>query len=280
MGGSSTTSTSQTGSASPVVTENVDKLVGKVGGLSDKDYPVFNKSLYPGLSSTSQGGIQGLLNASNNGIYTGGVNSALDYSAGMAGGSGPSLTESTLMDVAQGNRFGENAPGYATLRNNVRNDTLTDINAMFSNSGRLGSGMHVDKAAEGVGNALAGLDYTNYQNDIGRQERALGSIEGQRQQGVANTFAAQQSLPGLLQASTAPAQMQLTAGGLLDADKAAKLQGDQDLFMRKNLADYTQLGQLSSILAGTAPSAGTVTTQTEPAPNPWLGALGAGLALL
>lgn len=312
MGDNQTTTTS--GSASPAVRENIDKLVGKVGNLSDQSYPVFDQSLYPGLSGTTQGGIQGLLNASNNGIYTSGINSGLNYATGLAGGAptsiteqnltglagtpGTSLTEQNLMGVAQGQNFGMDDPGYATLRNNVANDTMTGINAMFSNSGRLGSGSNVKSASEGVANALAGLDYQNYQNDIARQERALSSIEGQRQQGLANqmgalsaiegqrqqgvnnTFAAQSALPGLLEASSAPSQMQLTAGSLLDADAAAKLQGDQDLFLRQNLAPYTQLGSLSSILAGTAPSAGTTTTTTQPTQNPLLGLLGAGLAFL
>lgn len=246
MGGSSTTSSTTTGSASPKVQENIDKLVGKVGNLADQDYPVFNKSLYPGLSTETQGGIQGLLNASDNGIYTQGAQGALGLAS----------------DVAAGNRFGEAAPGYADLRKNIADTALTDINSAFSNSGRLGGSEHLEAAGRGVTNALANLDYTNYQNDIARQERAAAA------------------LPGLLQGTAAPAQMQLTGGGLLDADAAAKLQGDQDLFIRQERAPYQQLGQLSGILAGNAAAAGTTTTETKPTQNPLLGLLGAGLAFL
>lgn len=280
MGGSSTTSTSTTGSASPAVRQNIDKLVSKVGDLSDQSYPVFGQSLYPGISGETRGGIQGLLNASSNPVYSGGVSNGLDFASGMAGGAGPSLTESQLMGVATGQHFGTEAPGYRALRDRVADDTLTRINSTFSNSGRLGSREHLDTAGEAVGGALAGMDYQNYQNDIARQERALGAIEGQRQTGIANTFAAQSALPGLLQASAGPANMQLLAGGLLDADAASRLQGDQDLFLRTERAPYAQLGQLSSILAGTAAGAGTTTETTEPTPNPLLGLLGAGLAFL
>lgn len=103
-----------------------------------------------------------------------------------AGQTGPSLTESELMNVAQGGAFGMNDPGYAAMRDAISNDVMTDVSGLFNASGRFGGGSHVDRATRSLTSALAPMDYQNYQNDIARQERALGAIEGQRQLGFSN----------------------------------------------------------------------------------------------
>lgn len=241
----------------------------------------FNKSLYAGTGATTDNALSRLLSDSNNSAYSGGVQGAIKYAGGLADGSGPSLTETSLMDVAQGKRFGEQAPGYATLRNNLINDVTTnDLNA-FNNSGMFGSDSNRKSLSEGLGNALAGLDYTNYQNDITRQERALSAIEGQRQQGVNNAFAAQQMLPGLYDASLQPGQTQLQVGQLMDADAQAQRQAESDLYLRKMGAPTDYLAKLSSILAGNAGTGGTNSTTTTPIqqPNPLQLLLGGGLGL-
>jgi len=280
MGDTQTTSTNTSQSASPAVQNTVDLMANKIGEASGWDYPVFNKSLYPGMSDLTRSGIGRLTGAVDNQDYKRGVQGGIGYAGQLADGTGPSLTESSLMGVAQGNHFGQNAPGYERLRSRAMDDASTSINQTFGNSGRFGSGGHVESLGEGLFNASAGLDYQNYQNDIARQERALAGIEGTRQQGVNNAFMGQQMLPGLMSASALPQQMMIQAGGLLDADAAAKLQGEQDLFMRQKTAPYTKLGTLSSTLAGTAPFGGTTSTSTQPAPNPFLGLLGAGLSFL
>lgn len=91
-----------------------------------------------------------------------------------------SMAERSLMDAAEGRLFGTNAPGYATLRENAINDAVTAANAGYAASGRLGSGLNLQSAARGAADAAAGLDYTNYQNDIARQERAVGAVDAAR----------------------------------------------------------------------------------------------------
>lgn len=110
------------------------------------------------------------------------------YSGLLSGMGGPSLTEQQLMNVATGGAFGNEAPGYATMRQNIADTALTGVNSAFANTGRYGAGTHVGAASEGIASALAPLDYQNYQNDIARQERALGLIEQMRQQGFTNQF--------------------------------------------------------------------------------------------
>lgn len=76
-------------------------------------------------------------------------------------------------DIAAGKRFGMNDPGYATLRQKVADDVTTQTNSAFNNSGLFGSDDNKSALAEGLGNALAGLDYGNFQNDQQRQMAAV-----------------------------------------------------------------------------------------------------------
>lgn len=222
----------------------------------NKPAPVFNKTLYPGIGSTTTNALSDMISGSNPSGYSDKVGGAIDFAGGLADGSAPSLTESTLMDVAQGRHFGTDDPGYALLRKNLMDDTLTATNNVFDSSGLFGSDSNRKEAGEGVANALAGLDYANFQNDIGRQERALSSIEGTRQQGINNAFTAQAALPALYDAALRPAATRLAAGQVQDADAAATRAGEADLFDRTNNADYNKLLELLSAFSGSQNNAG------------------------
>lgn len=125
--------------------------------------------------------------------------------------------------IASGQRFGTNDPGYATLRQNVANDATTAANSVFTNAGRFGANSHARAIGEGVGNALAGLDYSNFANDQQRQFTAAGM------------------LPGLYSAAQMPAQQQLGLGEYLDQN------GDPG---------YNRFKELASIFAGTSQAPG------------------------
>lgn len=201
----------------------------------------------------------------------------------------PSLTEQQLMGVATGQAMGQNAPGYAELRQNLADDTMGAINSGYLSGGRFGSSVHAESAGKGLSNALANLDYTNYQNDIARQERALSSIEAQRQQGfqnqynalgaqvgalgaqqgaaqsqfgmgqqnVANQQQAAAAMPGFAQALLMPGQATTAAGQVLDADAQASRIADYDLWTRQNEARTNQIAQYASILQGMQGAPGT-----------------------
>lgn len=294
----------------------------------------FNKSLYAGTGATTDNALSRLLSASNNNEYRSAVQGGLNYDNNLiaSGGFGsgmdgdlsttrgvgsqygtmaaqaanPSLSESQLMDVALGKRFGEEDPGYSRLRSNLINDVTTNDLTAFNNSGMFGSDSNRKSLAKGLGDSLAGLDYANHQNDIARQERALASIEGTRQQGfnnrmgalgaqlgaaqsafgmgqqgVNNAMAAQSALPGMYDALLQPGKTALTVGQMYDADAQAARQADADLYMRKKGAPTDYLAKLSSILAGNAGTGGTNSTTTTPIqqPNPLQLLLGGGLGL-
>lgn len=171
--------------------------------------------------------------------------------------------------------YSAGSPGMSQLRNKLQDDTLTGVNSIFGGSGRLGSGQHISSASEGLGNALAGFDYANYQNDINNRYRSLDSQAGQantafgmEQQGVANTAGAMAALPQLYQTAQMPGQTLGSVGAAQDADKQANLLGRHDLFRRQQDAKVDLLAKLSSILSGTAGAGGTTTTNTEPG-TPW-----------
>lgn len=204
-------------------------------------YSVFDKPLYAGQSDATQGGLASLLGASNNPGFIQGISSTInDYA-----------------DTAAGNKFGQNAPGYATLRQNVMNDATTAANSPFVSSGTFGSDKHAEALGRGVTGALAGLDYSNYQNDISRQNTAA------------------QMLPQLFQTSTMPGQTQLAAGQTQDAANQAQRIANQDLFRRQQDAPYTNLARILGIGgSGVAPDAPKQAGLTD-----WLG-LGLGAASL
>lgn len=141
-------------------------------------------------------------------------------------------------DIAAGNVQND------ALRQRALDDALTASNSVFTASGRFGSGSHATNLAEGATNALAGLDYQ-------RQQQAI------------------QNLPGLYQASMLPASAQLQAGQIMDADALSQRQGEADLYDRLNNRTWNDLARGTSILAGTAPSAGTTNTQTQSQQTPW-----------
>ena len=212
----------------------------------------FDKPLYAGTGATTDNALSTILAGANN------------PAAGQAFGN----TFNEVSDIAAGKRFGMNDPGYAALRAKVGSDTLLGTNRAFNESGLFGADSNQRSAGEGLANALAGLDYGNYQNDIARQERA------------------QASQAGAFQNTLLPGQAALGVGQLQDADAQAALQAESDLALRKANAPTDFLAKLSSILAGNAASGGSTSTTTSPVtqPNPLQlllgGALGVGSLLL
>lgn len=213
----------------------LNSAVTTIGGQLNKQLgigsKVYNQPLYPGVSSTTQGGVSALANNPNNQNYSAGISDTLAQQA----------------NIASGNVVND------PVRKQALDDALKASNATFTASGRFGSGSHDKNMAAGAVTALAGLDY-------GRQQQAI------------------QNLPALYGASQLPAQSMLAAGQITDADMLAQRQAAADLFDRQNNAGWNTLQRGASILSGTAPSAGTTTTQTTSVP--WwqtAGGIGAGL---
>jgi hypothetical protein len=214
-GGGEETSTQTSKPTNPMVDSTLTSLLG---GLQSK----YNSGEASGIPSAVNTGIGMQYSAAMNPDYMRGVNGAT----------------SELADIAGGKRFGMDDPGYAALRAKAGDDTLRDVNSMFTASGRFGSGSHVGTATEALGNVNAGMDYNNFQNDQQRQFQAISAMPG--------NFAAGQA-PG--SAVTGVGQQQ-------------------------QAAPWWNLNQASSVLAGTAGAGGTTSTMSQPATPWWQSALG------
>lgn len=203
-----------------------------------------------------------------------------------------------------------NAPGYAALRQRGIDDALTGVGSSFLTDGRFGSSAMGDAAGEAASDVALGYDYQNYTDRLGRQLQgnealagigqtalgnrmgalsgvagvgqtamgnqmgALSGVAGLGQSAMANAGGAANSLPGFANARLQPAQMQIAAGQMLDADAQARLQGENDLFRRTNDAGWSTLGQASSILAGNAAASTQQSSVTTPTAPMWQQLLG------
>jgi hypothetical protein len=227
LGATTNTSTSSTAPANPDVNNTISALAK---GISSEYSP--GKSLFVAPGANTTGGQAASLAAANNPLYSQGINGAIGDFA----------------DVAAGNRFGTNDPGFAALRSKLSNDVLTQTNQSFNNSGLFGSDSNQRAASEGLGNALAGLDYGNYQQDIQRQQQAAGM------------------LPGLFSAAQLPSSVQQSVGASQDAAAAAEKAGPTDF-----------LGKLIAEANGNAANAGQIQTNTSPGTPLYQTLLGLGI---
>jgi len=246
-----TTNVASTAPSNPDVNPTLSKLLKGVQSQYDANPGGVNvdMNLYAGQGGTTQGALGSILSGANN------------PAAGQAFGK----TFSEVSDIAAGNRFGMNDPGYAALRSNLQNDVTTGNLSAFNNSGLFGSDSNRKQLTNDLTSALGGLDYQNFQSDIARQQQA----QGMQAQSFSNTM-----LPG---------QTALGVGQMQDADRQAQLQALYEQRTRAAQAPTDQLAKLSSILAGNAASGGmnSSSSSTVPIqqPNPLQLLLGGGLGM-
>jgi hypothetical protein len=317
MGDNTDTTTSSTGSSSPVIKATIDKLFGGLGKAYDAGAPpAFNQSLFtPAGAQTQQAWGQGSTFA--NGLLRGGGLNATQRGAnaalgGISRGYGQLGDNNGLTSAQQaamtgeaglGGQYGgladwysQDAPGYSTLRSNLSNDALSSVNSVFNNSGRFGGGSNVKAAGEGVTNALAGLDYQNFQNDANNRYRSLdaqrsifGDTFNQGQTGVGNQFGALAGQTGIQNQLFNNGQQAIgnqqgaiaslgSIGAARDANQQGILQGQYDLFNRKNNNQLDWLSRLGSTITGSAGAGGSTTTSTQPATPWWQSILGLGIS--
>jgi len=316
-GGGTDTTTTTSGSTNPMVDSTVTKLLTGLQGQMDKGTAVFDKSLYPGMSSTTTGALTHLAKKGFEGAD--GLDGAYDWANGVVASNGynPALTSAQSVYRNDISRSGYNAglssaqqgvqqylresqadaPGYAQLRAKAGQDTLRDVSGLFTSSGRFGSGSHVGNATEELGNVYAGMDMQNYENRLGRMlggNQALAGIAQTAHGNVANSTAglagvgqsamnnaagAAAAVPSLWSSTLLPGQNELAIGQLLDADAQAKLQGENDLFRRSNDSGWDTLGRATSILSGNAGASTQQSSVSTPSAPWWQQALGGAIGL-
>lgn len=270
-----------------------DKFLDKLGGQLNKTAPVYGKSLFTGAGTATKNAWDAGTDLSksliaSNGFATG-QKAALDSLGGVAKGYGAIANDgltaeqrnamSGLTDLGAeydelGRAYDPNSDAYQTLRSNLSDKTLTDVASLFASNGRYGSDIMSESAAEGLGTALAGLDYSNMQNDVNNRYRSADSRAGV----LGNLFTMGQTeigneLAGLSgQAGTAGQQfgMGQTAlgneqaavdawsqiGAAKDADTQGKRLGDADLYDRKKNAELDWLSKIGATFGGQGAATG------------------------
>ena len=227
MSGTTNTTTQTSGINNPDLNKTISALAKGIQGSYTQGQSITQA---PGANTT--GGEAAALSASSNPLYATNANAALG----------------SIGNIAAGNDYGTNDPGYAALRTKAINDALQATNSSFNNSGLFGSDSNQRAAGEGVGNAIAGLDYANFQNDQQRQMAALSA------------------LPQAFQNTLLPSSVQQSVGASQDAAAQAQANGPTDY-----------LAKLAGIINGTAGAAGTTTSTTQPGTPLWQILLGGGL---
>jgi hypothetical protein len=244
MGGTTntTTNTSTSAPTNPDVQATASKLAQKLSGLADRSPAAYGQSLYPGVSGATRNAWALGTNAANNLIGSGGLTSgqqgAVNGLQGLVGA------------------YGQDSPGYQAMRQTALDDAIKNVGAGFNAAGRYGGGSYINDATNAAVNAIAPLDYQNYQNGIENQKGIYSALFNYGQQGLANQQSALASLGAI--------------GGAQDADLLAQRQGEADLYTRQQQAPLQWLQGLTSAAAGNAAGTGTTMTNTQTSPGtPW-----------
>lgn len=257
------TGSQQSGLTNPAMQAAATTIGNQLNTQLSNGVRPYDQSMVPALSGQTTQGIGSIMNAAGN---TGGLNAANNWATNTmnSGGYNPALT-GAQSGVNQYLRESQaDAPGYAALRAKAGDDTLRDVNATFTNSGRFGSGSHVDTATESLGNVYAGMDMQNYESRIGRMLGGNQALAGIGQTAMGNAAGAAGMAPGLMQAGFIPGQMQMQAGQTMDAWNSAKAQDDARRFDATQNAGWNTLQRGGAIFGGTAPVTGTTTTESQP----------------
>jgi len=151
-------------------------------------------------------------------------------------------------------------PGFQSVLDTTKANTLPGIDSRFMGAGRSGSGLHGRAVGEGLGSAIGNLTYGNYNDERNRMSSALGMA------------------PQYAQADYTDAAMLGQVGA---AREAQAQQGINEAMQRHDfnanlpqskLANYMQM--IQGNYGGSNTSTGT---QYMPGTNPWMQALGLGL---
>jgi hypothetical protein len=256
-----------------------DQYLGKLGNQLDKKAPVFGQSLFAGAGDATRNawnqGTDFATRVNNSSGYNPAMGDARNvFGSGVAeygkmqGNGGLSQAGSDAMygvgRLGEGyaglyDAYDPNSAAYKTLRQGVVDDTLSNLGSQFTASGRFGGGSYIGTASQGLGDALAGLDYNNMSKNIDNQYRSLdsqrgtlGDMFGMAQTGTQNQFnalggqqAAGSSLFNAGQTALANQQGAIDSlgqiGAAQDANAQGALLGQADLFDRTKNAGLDRL---------------------------------------
>lgn len=281
----------------------LEEIFGEAQNLYTSGGPqYFPDQTYVPLSQQTQTGLNQIENQAMAGSPLN--DSIQNYAQGVFTGQDPSVQAyqnmlgadgtSTLQDTAEGNYLNSNPyldQMYQSSAQGVteqfNEDIMPSLNATFSLAGRTGSPAHQNVATDAAGELADSLGRlstdiygSNYQTERQNQLNAANQLN-QQALGAGQGLNAVQSntagmLPMLTDQSYDASNRLLGVGGIYEGQDALALQEEIDRWNFDQNADANALAQYQGFVQGNY--GGTTNTSTASAANPYLSALGGGIA--
>jgi hypothetical protein len=163
-----------------------------------------------------------------------------------AGLAGPSQTQRSLQDVADGKYLGGANPYLDDIISRSSNDAATKVAQQFSSSGRYGSGRFAGATADAVAGIGTQARYQDYENERQRQAQAAQAIDS----GLLARTGASAGLLGQINDTRTGNANQLVTGANLSSQAAQQgLAGEQALAGLRQANNAQTLAQYGSALS-------------------------------
>lgn len=209
----------------------------------------------PGVDTAGIAGAANRLSDPNNIAATTGARIAggaynLDASAYErlnAGLAGPSQTQRSLQDVADGKYLGGANPYLDDIISRSSNDAATKVAQQFSASGRYGSGRFAGATADAVAGIGTQARYQDYEAERQRQAQAAQAIDSGL---LARTGASAGLLGAINDTRTANAGQAVTGANLASSAAQQGLAGQQALAGVQQANNAQRIGQYGAALSG------------------------------
>lgn len=171
---------------------------------------------------------------------------ASGYEALNAGLAGPSQTQRSLQDVADGKYLGGANPYLDDIISRSSNDAATKVAQQFSSSGRYGSGRFAGATADAVAGIGTQARYQDYEAERQRQAQAAQAIDS----GLLARTGASAGLLGQINDTRTGNANQLVTGANLSSQAAQQgLAGEQALANLRQANNAQTLAQYGSALS-------------------------------
>lgn len=240
---------------------------------------------YGGLQQAGINSTTGILNS------TPGDNPSNSFFQNLASGSG-STGLNTLNDYASGKYLSADNPYFQQMSDTIKGQVQPGLVSSFANNGRGQSGLAGRAVGLGLGDAIGGLAYNNYQQGLTQQQQAAQALAGFSGQGAAglsgnyqnnmsNRLSAGQLSPALQNMGINAGNASLLAGTTAQGLQQGALTDNQTRWDAQQNQPYQNLQDYIRNITGQTGGTGQVNssgTSTPATPSFFNQALGTGLA--
>jgi hypothetical protein len=256
----------------------------KLTDYVNNDTPFFDANMFTGpgqmtqdswaqqrdhaLTMRDRGDFGGALNYTSDLIRQGGLTPGMNADIGQLDQIG--ATYGNIDKSLTGRKYGTTSPAYQRMRAKLADDVTTQSLGAFNASGLFGSDENQSSLAQGLGDALGGMDLDQQRygdsmerGDIGLRMAALQGRQGaeqgaygMRQGGIDNAMGAASTLRDRYNDWLAPSETLAGVGATQDAASQGQRLGDADYYDRKNNGNYNRFAELMSLFSNSQGNAG------------------------